>query len=59
VFRHRLPHAGVIYLRLYTPDFPTKRERLARVLAEHAQELDQFITVTERTIRVRHTPSSR
>jgi hypothetical protein len=58
VFRHRLPHAGVIYLRLYMPDFPSKRERLARVLSAHAQELNQFITVTQRTIRVRHTPPS-
>jgi predicted nuclease of predicted toxin-antitoxin system len=54
VFRHGLPHAGVIYLRLYTPDFPTKRDRLAHVLVTYATELDQFIVVTERTIRVRH-----
>ena len=56
VFRHGFPHAGVIYLRLYTPDFERKRDRLAAVLAEHADELDQFIVVTERTIRVRRMP---
>jgi predicted nuclease of predicted toxin-antitoxin system len=56
VFRHGLPHACVIYLRLNAPDFESKRDRLAQVLAEHAHELDQFITVTDRTIRVRHTP---
>jgi predicted nuclease of predicted toxin-antitoxin system len=55
VFRHGIPHAGVIYLRLYTPDFSSKRTRLAQVLAEHADELDQFIVVTERTVRVRRT----
>ena len=55
VFRHGVPHAGVIYLRLSTPDFEGKRDRLAAVLAEHADNLDQFIVVTERTIRVRRT----
>lgn len=56
IVRHGFPHAGVIYLRLYTPDVARKRDRLASVLAEHAHELDQFIVVTERTIRVRRTP---
>ena len=56
VFREGVPHAGVIYLRLYTPNFESKRDRLAAVLADQAHELDQFIVVTERSVRVRRSP---
>lgn len=52
-FRQRTPHAGVLYLRLYSPDFVSKRDRLSAVLTEYADRLDQFITVTERSVRVR------
>ena len=55
VFRQHAPHAGVIYFRLYTPDFAGKRDRLATVLTEYAGQLDQFITVTEHSIRVRRS----
>jgi len=53
IWRNRLPHAGVILLRLpnATPD--EKILRLQAVLAEHAASLSEFIVVTHARIRVR------
>ncbi|MCC7103541.1 MAG: DUF5615 family PIN-like protein [Chloroflexi bacterium] len=47
------PHAGVIYLRLGTTRFAVRRERIDAVLAEHADQLERFLTVTEQLVRVR------
>jgi predicted nuclease of predicted toxin-antitoxin system len=54
VVRRHLPHAGVILFRLDAVDLSIKMARLAVVLREHIHELDHFLVVTERTIRVRH-----
>jgi uncharacterized protein (DUF433 family) len=51
--RERLPHAGIILFRLRATAFAVKRERLAVVLRDHVTQLDQFLVVTETTIRVR------
>jgi predicted nuclease of predicted toxin-antitoxin system len=54
VFRLRQPHAGVIYLRLGSDaDLATRIDRLRYVLVNFADQLDQFLVVTERTVRVR------
>jgi predicted nuclease of predicted toxin-antitoxin system len=55
VFRSRMPHAGVIYLRLgsYAP-LATKIARLDYALTHHAVQLDQFLVVTLHKLRVRH-----
>ena len=53
--RHRQPHAGVIYLRVRAQDFATKWELLATVLKTHADEMGQFLVVTDRQVRVRPT----
>ena len=53
VFVHLQPHAGVIYLRIADDLFPIKLARLHHVLANHADDLERFIVVTERTVRVR------
>lgn len=51
--RRRQPHAGVIYLRLGPDaDLPFKTERLGYVLAHHADQLDQFLVVTRRDVRL-------
>jgi predicted nuclease of predicted toxin-antitoxin system len=54
VFRLRQPHQGVILLRLgnYAP-LATMIQRLDDVLARHGDQLDHFIVVTSRAIRVR------
>lgn len=56
VFRERLPHTGVIYLRLgvYVP-LETAIERLDYVLAHYADQLNQFLVVTRRRVRVRRS----
>jgi len=53
IVREGAPHAGVIYFRLKTTVFAAKRDRLAAVLTDHAERLDRFITVTDRSIRLR------
>jgi len=56
VFRQRQPHLGVIYLRLGPEcDLLSKVAALDSVLTQHANELDQFIVVTERSVRIRRS----
>ena len=53
VFRLRLSHNGVIFLRLgnYAP-LAAKIERIAYALNHYADQLDQFIVVTKDRARV-------
>ena len=53
IVRHRLPHAGVILLRLGPEQLTAKTEALTRLLADHADRLDQFVVVTDHGVRVR------
>ncbi|HEY5476000.1 MAG TPA: DUF5615 family PIN-like protein [Tepidiformaceae bacterium] len=55
IFRHGLDHAGVILFRLESADLATKLMWLQRLLDDHAENLREFLVVTERDIRVRHT----
>ena len=55
IISQKLPHAGVIYFRLRTTALATKLERLEYVLTHHADELDQFLRVTEHSVRVIRT----
>lgn len=57
VFRRRFPHQGVIFFRLgdYSP-LATRVVRLEYVLTHYQDRLDQFVTVTDRQVRVRSTP---
>lgn len=57
VFRSGHPHSGVILLRLSTTSLTKKIERLDEVLATHLNQLDHFLVVTDRAIRVRHASS--
>jgi len=54
IVRHRLPHTGVIYVRLgrYVP-LPTLIERLTVVLTHYREQLDHFLVVTTHRVRVR------
>lgn len=54
VFRQHQPHAGIIYFRLGTTLLETRIDRLQHVLTRFAGQLDQFLFVTERTVRIRH-----
>jgi predicted nuclease of predicted toxin-antitoxin system len=53
VFRHRHPHARVIYFRLSHTGLELRLARLEYVLEHHSHELDQFLVVTDRDVRVR------
>jgi predicted nuclease of predicted toxin-antitoxin system len=57
IFRQRLPHTGVILLRLEAFDLPAKIARIDGVLADYADQLGNFVVLTERGIRVRRSPS--
>lgn len=53
VFRHRLSHVGVLYLRLPPMELEKKVARLRVVLERHTESLDQFLVITTHTVRVR------
>ncbi len=55
IFRRRLSHAGVVLFRLGSESVAAKILWLGYVLARHAEQLDQFIVITERGVRVRRT----
>jgi predicted nuclease of predicted toxin-antitoxin system len=55
VIRERLPHAGVILFRLRSTALSVKIDRLTTVLRDYADQLDQFLVVTESGIRVRRS----
>ncbi len=53
IFRQRLPHAGVILFRLGNESLQTKRDWLQYVLTNHANQLQHFLVITDRGVRVR------
>ena len=54
IFRRGLPHAGVIYFRLgLGSSSEEKIARLEQLLESHPDHLDQFLVVTERSVRAR------
>lgn len=55
IFGSGQEHAGVIYLRLERTSLALKIERLNYVLTSYANQLDQFIVVDHRAVRVRPT----
>lgn len=55
IFSRRLPHAGVIYLRMPAATTQQKITRLSQVLSEYTDYLGRFLVVTERSVRVRDT----
>jgi predicted nuclease of predicted toxin-antitoxin system len=54
IFRRLQAHAGVIYFRLPDATVSEKIQRVDQLLITHQGQLDQFIVVTRRSIRVRH-----
>jgi len=55
IFRQQLPHSGVILFRLHGEDLPTKIAWLEYALTSYADQLSQFLVITERGVRVRRT----
>lgn len=53
VFRLGQTHTSVIYLRLASEDVGVRCSRLSEALERHSNQLDQFIVVSSREIRVR------
>jgi predicted nuclease of predicted toxin-antitoxin system len=53
IVRLGLPHRGVVFFRLTTQDPQAKVTRLSDVLARYSTQLDRFIVVTDRRIRIR------
>lgn len=59
IFRYRRAHAGVIFLRFPPMELNAKLARLLHVINNYADQLRQFVVVTERQVRVRPSASSR
>lgn len=57
IFRQKLPHHGVILFRLGEEDIETKKAWLERVLVDYQKNLQHFIVVTDRGIRIRKVPA--
>jgi predicted nuclease of predicted toxin-antitoxin system len=55
IFRQRMSHCGVIYFRLSDQAIAAKMARLDHLLRTHLDQLDQYVVVTERTVRVRRS----
>lgn len=55
IIRDRLPDVGVIFFRLHNRDLSRKIAWLERVLSAYADQMDQFLVISERGVRVRHT----
>jgi predicted nuclease of predicted toxin-antitoxin system len=56
VFRERVPHRGVVLLRLEDERSAHKIERLGMLLKQYGEQLpDQFVVVTERQVRFAKT----
>jgi predicted nuclease of predicted toxin-antitoxin system len=53
VIRRRQPHAGVIYFRLSNTRLALRVARLDYVLTHHSDQLDQFLVITDASVRVR------
>jgi predicted nuclease of predicted toxin-antitoxin system len=55
IVRERLPHSGLILLRLHDTSLALKQSRLDVVLTRHADQLREFLVVTEGRVRRRLT----
>ena len=55
VFRYQRQHAGVVFFRLSTTLLPARIGRLNHVLEHYGDRLDQFLVITDRSVRVRQT----
>lgn len=59
IYRERLPHKGVILLRLADERSAVKIDVLQRLLSSHANRIPgQFVVVTETKVRFARTPPS-
>jgi predicted nuclease of predicted toxin-antitoxin system len=56
IFHQQLAHAGVILFRLAEQDITVKQHWLSHVLHTYADQLDQFLVITRRGVRVRRSP---
>jgi predicted nuclease of predicted toxin-antitoxin system len=53
IFRQRLSHAGVIFFRLADQAITTKFAWFDRLLRDYPNQLDQFLVISERGVRIR------
>src|SRR5713226_5817812 len=57
IFRQHLPHCGVIYFRLKnSKDISEKLRWLQTVLETYQTGLHEYLVITHRGIRMRHSP---
>lgn len=57
IFRHRLRHSGVILIRFNPLQIDLAKRTIDQLISDHAHEIDQFLVVSERGIRVRRRPA--
>lgn len=55
IFRRQLLNKGIILFRLGDEALEIKQRWLLKVLTDHADQIGQFIVITDRGIRIRRT----
>jgi predicted nuclease of predicted toxin-antitoxin system len=55
IFRRQLPHAGVILFRLADEELSIKQDWLVWLLSHYSDQLNQFIVISDRGIRIRRS----
>jgi predicted nuclease of predicted toxin-antitoxin system len=53
IFSQHHSHSGVLYFRLGPIDLSTEISRMNHVLTHYSDQLDRFLTITRRSVRVR------
>ena len=60
IFRKQVPHAGILLFRMKSEEanIGLRKNRLAYVLDNYSDRLNQFLVITPKTVRVRQTPKT-
>jgi predicted nuclease of predicted toxin-antitoxin system len=57
IFRRHLPHCGVLLFRLQDETLANVQTRLQQVLTDYKDHVHHFLVITQKRVRIRHTPT--
>ena len=53
IFRHHLPHCGILLFRLKDESLENVQNRLRHVLTHYKNQLHHFLVITQKSVRIR------